>query len=106
MALGDHARVVGRQTRQTKDVGAGAQPVALCALLGLEADATFVRALLKLLFLGASVKVGNVQLQFRGQVEPCTAVAVGSDEAEAVFRGLLHVIDCREDDLTTTKVLP
>lgn len=80
--------------------------MALRALLGLEADTAFIRALLKLLFLGASIKIGNVQFQFRWQVEPRTAVTVGPDEAEAVFCGLLHVINRREDDLTATKVLP
>lgn len=80
--------------------------MALRALFGLKADAAFVSALLKLLFLGAGIEVGDVRLQFCGQVEPCAAVAIGSDEAEAVLGGLLHVIDRREDDLATTEVLP
>lgn len=38
----------------------------LRSLFRLEADSTFVRALLKLLFLGDGIEFGNVRLQARG----------------------------------------
>lgn len=68
MTFGNHARVVGHQTLQTEDVSARAKSVTLRALFRLEADSAFVCALLKLLFFGDGVEVGDMRLQTRRQV--------------------------------------